>query len=677
MQKSSIKIGILCMIFLLSFTITAESQIPRAYGQGDGVMNMKNDFIEVVVNTSDDATGRFAVLTTGGDPERTDDDNNFLIYGLGKPVTSYTTIRIDKTNYVFGGQTSKRAGLTGNYGKVVTPPVQRQDGIYTAYLYGDVLVEQILDLTFSTTTGQPDTAAISYVVTNQGFATRDIGLRIVLDTMLGNNDGAPFRVRDMAVVSDTMFAGDDIPAFVQAFDDLLKPAVMAQGNISGPEVSRPTRVYFTNWGSLADGVWDFNFQPGRDFTRTGEFDLDSAMALYWDQEPLRPGESRRYVTHYGLGGISIAQGFLSLGLSSVNKVEMAVNPVPFDVVGYIQNTGDGIAHEVVAKLLLPEGLKLVTSTNEKFLGKLQPGESTQVVWKVVPTGKAFGSMKMSMEVDAANVELNTVSRNIEVTTPAKLGLSLSGPTRLNAVEEKIYPEIFEVSGTIKNDGGSTAYNVALSLDTKNFKLAEGESKTKFLLSLPPNSSQSVTWKISTLPEPGSMYPSGKESVTLTAESTNAEIPNQKELDIQLPNLEPKLWMRSVYPEPRVIADNLVLYIDLMATNITGLKDFKIELSYNPKILQFLGWRVGTQIISQDNDQLKRGSIIVSDPYEANKTGKLIIEGQVMDMASIAGSLAELKFVIADKGLTQIDFKSVTLTARDRVVNAVGFEIDVR
>jgi len=55
----------------------AQSQIPRSFSQGDSVIKIENEYIEIVVNTSEDATGRFAVLTTGGDPTRVDDNNNF------------------------------------------------------------------------------------------------------------------------------------------------------------------------------------------------------------------------------------------------------------------------------------------------------------------------------------------------------------------------------------------------------------------------------------------------------------------------------------------------------------------------------------------------------------------------------------------------------------------------
>src|SRR5690606_11515619 len=79
--------------------------------------------------------------------------------------------------------------------------------------------------------------------------------------------------------------------------------------------------------------------PGRDFTRAGEeFVLDSAVALYWDPRPLAPGESRRYITYYGLGGITIAPGHLSLGVTSPQRVEgSCTDPVVFEIRAYAAN----------------------------------------------------------------------------------------------------------------------------------------------------------------------------------------------------------------------------------------------------------------------------------------------------------------------------------------------------
>ncbi len=47
---------------------------------GDNVV-LENEFIAIIVNARDEATGRFSVNTTGGDPERMGDENRPLIYG--------------------------------------------------------------------------------------------------------------------------------------------------------------------------------------------------------------------------------------------------------------------------------------------------------------------------------------------------------------------------------------------------------------------------------------------------------------------------------------------------------------------------------------------------------------------------------------------------------------------
>ena len=83
---------------------------------------LENDYIAVAINNSADATGRFGVKVTQGDPMRIGDEEQALIYGFERPWTSFSTVRIDGQNYIFGGPTKKRSGGTGKYGTVVTPP---------------------------------------------------------------------------------------------------------------------------------------------------------------------------------------------------------------------------------------------------------------------------------------------------------------------------------------------------------------------------------------------------------------------------------------------------------------------------------------------------------------------------------------------------------------------------
>ena len=83
---------------------------------------LTNEYIAVAVNRSPDGTGRFGVKVTGGDPFRSGDEEQPLIYGFEEPWTSYTTVRIDGNDYIFGGRTRKRSGGTGTFGQVITGP---------------------------------------------------------------------------------------------------------------------------------------------------------------------------------------------------------------------------------------------------------------------------------------------------------------------------------------------------------------------------------------------------------------------------------------------------------------------------------------------------------------------------------------------------------------------------
>src|SRR5690606_2037067 len=42
---------------------------------------LENEFIAIIVNARDEATGRFSVNPTGGEPERIGDENRPLVYG--------------------------------------------------------------------------------------------------------------------------------------------------------------------------------------------------------------------------------------------------------------------------------------------------------------------------------------------------------------------------------------------------------------------------------------------------------------------------------------------------------------------------------------------------------------------------------------------------------------------
>ena len=64
-----------------------------------GYLELKNEYIRIILNNRPYNAGRFSVGTTGGDPDRLGDENKHLIYGGTEPWTSYTTVRIGNENW--------------------------------------------------------------------------------------------------------------------------------------------------------------------------------------------------------------------------------------------------------------------------------------------------------------------------------------------------------------------------------------------------------------------------------------------------------------------------------------------------------------------------------------------------------------------------------------------------
>lgn len=662
---------------------TASLELPAAtqVSPDDESANVRlyNEYVAIIVNATEENTGRFALQTTGGDPDRTSDDESPLIYMVPgqSPWTSYATIRIDGIDYVFGGPATERAGRAGLVGEqLVAPHVADGRRIETAYRVGPVDATQVLSIIRSSTTGLLDTVRIEYRLVNTSDRSHNVGFRLVIDTMLGSNDGAPLRVEESAITSDTAFSGDQIPDFWQAFDSLSDPRVTAQGTLRGDDVTPPDRVYFSNWGALADGLWDFDFQPGRDFTRLGEFELDSATALYWDPKPLAPGEERIYVTHYGLGGISISPGDLSIGVTSPSTVTADPDRVvTFPVVAYIQNTGEGEARDVVARLELPQGLRAADGERlVRELGNLPSGRTSQVTWRVALDRAVGGELSYTVRVEAINAESNAVSRAVRIVSPAALAITIDNKEgRLRITDGEWQPLPYKVTAHVQNTGGTDANGVSVVWESPlGLELAPGDQATKPIGPLLSGEGFEVTWHIQPSQRPYPFIGNLAYSVKGQIEGSKQEFRADGYLDV--PPLEGEVRLETVLGESETKVGDFVL-VRVVARNLRTFYGADIEVTYDPSALQLVGGPLGVD----------RGRIFVE---ETDSERKLLtwttprLEGKSAEMASVrfGGDRAEadqptlhwvndviatLRFRALKPGVHLVGFGEVKILDEDR------------
>ena len=75
-----------------------------------------------------------------------------------------------------------------------------------------------------------DTCLVRYVIENQDGAAHTVGIRFLLDTYIGSNDGVPFTIPGAANLCDTQMEFNstaEVPDFIQALEGNLR--VLQQG----------------------------------------------------------------------------------------------------------------------------------------------------------------------------------------------------------------------------------------------------------------------------------------------------------------------------------------------------------------------------------------------------------------------------------------------------------------
>jgi len=382
-------------------------------------VTMENEFVRLVVNAGPDEVGRFSIKTTGGDPSRPESKNQHLIFGANAPWTSYTTVLVDGEKYGFGGATQRRAGQTAKYGKQIAGPTKTGDGITTTYQLGDIEVTQQLNFVRGMSTHMLDTVGISYRLTNNGAETHKVGLRVMLDTMCGSNDGAPIRAGGSdAVTQAVMLSGKGVPDYWQAFDSLSNPTVVSQGSLRGGELTAPDRVLFADWGTLADDPWEPALSHDQGFIRKGEADPDTAAAMFWSPDALEPEQSVTCTTSYGIGDVSIKAGKLALGLTAPAQTTFEYERTEsFTIIAYMQNAGGYEGKNVVMTLALPAGLMLIDGNLKHTYPQLKSDETVQESWHVRANGKQDGKQQIILSVTSDNIEANKSARDILLDVP--------------------------------------------------------------------------------------------------------------------------------------------------------------------------------------------------------------------------------------------------------------------
>jgi hypothetical protein len=390
----SATLGALLLVALMAITLadlfSKGSSSPPPSGPPDIVDNEPLDptpYIHVEFHDQIEYRGRFGI--TVPDPQ---DPKNLkaakrLTFGP-RGHTNNTCVKINGVSYLFGqepGQPGPEHGRSGSR-PINVGGVQR-----FVWVYPDTGIRVIQDVSIrrADQSRKLELCLVRYKIENTDKVAHEVGLRVLLDTYIGENDGVPFTIPGRDGLCDTQLVfktPEEIPDFIQALErpDLQQPGTVAQLTLKlhDPQgkLGPPTRVQLGAWPNHVlklrgadDGQtkWDVPLAPMKRL-----IPHDSAVVIYWDPQNLAPGASREMAFAYGLGRVASTGG---TGSRLALTVDGNFRPGgEFTVTAYVGNPEPGQR----ATLELPPGLALVEGAAERAVPPPQARAYSPVTWRV-------------------------------------------------------------------------------------------------------------------------------------------------------------------------------------------------------------------------------------------------------------------------------------------------------
>ena len=382
------------VLFVLSALFGAAAVIPFAPARAEVPERfvMSDSYIQVSVHSG---SGRFSARTTGGDPWAPNDTNRPILYEDEMPETSYTTFRIGGEEVIFGN----RYGPFGIDGGFVQEPQQLGNKTVAVWRYKDVYITQTIQIIPESGDISVGNALITYDVENRGARKVEVGARILLDTMTGDNDGAPIVKAGEyePVPGEREFVGAQVPIYWSSSDDFENPTVTTYGILYGWGDEKPDRVVFGHWASLSSSKWEYTPDGWLDYASDDNVygAADSAVAVYFNGREVAPEGRTRFATVVGMGSIQEkerlgpGENFL-ITVNAPKKLTFSPGfPEPFEVTMELSNTNvNGWMRGASVEIAYPDDLMMIEGDKGLLFGDVGPGQKRAVTWKFRPSGTA-------------------------------------------------------------------------------------------------------------------------------------------------------------------------------------------------------------------------------------------------------------------------------------------------
>jgi hypothetical protein len=349
----------------------------------------------------DDDTMRFGVeMTKVHDPHNPDKFKRLTYDDHGK--SNNTIIKVDGYDYRFGFVTPNNI-WGGRRHELKKKEIPGRRGWTSTMQFTSEKVEVVQHVeVVPGQSGYLDTLLVWYTIRNKDEAKHKVGIRVMLDTFIGANDGVPFTIPGRKGFVDTKqdFGPKEIPDYIEVIekpDDPKDPGTVARMGLAhlklpGVILDDLEKLRICRFpGNTAGWSWD----PDPMKTDNPDERPDSCVALYWTYDTMNPKDVRNMAFTYGLSSLEIGGG-AGGGVSLALSVPASVQPeTEFVATAYVWNAKKGDT----VKLDVPAGLSLAPGESDTKTIEDRAAR-TQVFWRL----RSRGAGTHTLEATSGNAK---------------------------------------------------------------------------------------------------------------------------------------------------------------------------------------------------------------------------------------------------------------------------------
>ena len=247
--------------------------------------SMYNDYLNICVenDSSQSEYCRFVIRTKEGSLSTNNDNDKKLTYS--NFYSSYTTININGADYIYGE------------GEEIQEPVfdKETKSSISTQKFGDIEITQFLRFVNGFTDKYNDMVEISYEIKNTGKEEADVGIRVMIDAMPGDDDKGTIKVNSSEYEKEFELKNEDVTKEWSVFSNN-DNEIEAYGKASSNTEIIPSKIQFANWNNLYDNRWDYSINYD-------EANEDSAIAIVWNEVNIESGEKKILSTCYGVRNV--------------------------------------------------------------------------------------------------------------------------------------------------------------------------------------------------------------------------------------------------------------------------------------------------------------------------------------------------------------------------------------